>query len=77
MLGLRHATPLLVAEAAGCGTVKAKLGLSERTYQCDHCGLAIDRDTNAARNLLKLAASGAEQNAREGTVRPRTVRHVR
>jgi hypothetical protein len=26
----------------GCGTVKAKLGLSEHTYRCDHCGLAID-----------------------------------
>ena len=62
---------------SGCGTVKAKLGLSERTYQCDTCGLALDRDVNAARNLLKLAASGAESlNAREGTVRPRTVRHA-
>ena len=62
---------------SGCGTVKAKLGLSERTYQCDACGRVEDRDVNAARNLLKLAASGAESlNAREGTVRPRTVRHA-
>jgi putative transposase len=56
---------------SGCGTVKAKLPLSERTYRCDACGLIADRDMNAARNLLKLAASGAESlNARGGTVRP-------
>jgi putative transposase len=62
---------------SGCGTVKAKLGLSERAYQCDACGLVLDRDVNAARNLLSLAASGAErQNAGEGTARPRPARHV-
>ncbi|MGH3298082.1 MAG: RNA-guided endonuclease InsQ/TnpB family protein, partial [Trebonia sp.] len=56
---------------SGCGTVKAKLALSERTYRCDDCGLAEDRDVNAARNLLSLAASGAEsRNARGETVRP-------
>jgi putative transposase len=47
--------------------VKAKLGLSERIYLCDNCGLADGRDVNAARNLLSLAASGAERrNAGEG-----------
>jgi putative transposase len=62
---------------SGCGTVKAKLALSERTYQCDACGLVADRDVKAARNLLQLAASGAESlNAREGTVRSRPARHV-
>ena len=56
---------------SGCGTVKAKLALSERTYTCASCGLILDRDVNAAANLLKLAASGAEsQNASGGTVRP-------
>jgi len=60
---------------SGCGTVKAKLPLSERTYRCWHCGTVIDRDVNAARNLLKLAASGAEsENACGGTVRPRSAR---
>ena len=33
---------------SGCGTVKAKLALSERTYRCDGCGLVLDRDVNAA-----------------------------
>jgi len=56
---------------SGCGAVKAKLALSERTYHCDACGLVLDRDVNAARNLLNLAASGAESlNACGGTVRP-------
>ena len=55
---------------SGCGAVKAKLALSERTYRCD-CGLVTGRDVNAAANLLKLAASGAESiNACGGTVRP-------
>ena len=56
---------------SGCGCAKAKLSLSERTYRCEHCGLVLDRDVNAARNLLHLAASGAErENACGGTVRP-------
>jgi putative transposase len=58
---------------SGCGAVKAKLALSERTYRCDHCGLVLDRDVNAARNLLSLAASGAEsQNACGDCTRPGT-----
>jgi putative transposase len=62
---------------SGCGAVKAKLTLSERTYVCTACGLVIDRDVNAARNLLALAASGAERiNACGGTARPRPARHV-
>jgi putative transposase len=64
-------------KCSACGTVKAKLGLSERTYQCDACGSVEDRDVNAARNLLSLAASGAESlNAGGGTVRPRPARLV-
>jgi putative transposase len=41
---------------SGCGTVKTKLALSEREYTCDACGLVLDRDLNAARNLAALAA---------------------
>lgn len=54
---------------SGCGAAKAKLLLSERTYRCEHCGLILDRDLNAARNLAALvrhvAPSGGETiNAR-------------
>jgi putative transposase len=56
---------------SGCGAVKAKLPLSQRTYVCESCGLILDRDINAARNLLNLAASGAESlNACRAQVRP-------
>jgi putative transposase len=62
---------------SGCGAVKAKLPLSERTYRCDACGLVTGRDVNAAQNLLKLAASGAERiNACGGTVRSGVVGRV-
>ncbi len=44
---------------SSCGSVKAKLGLDERMYCCDHCGLVIDRDLNAAVNLM-LAGSASE-----------------
>jgi putative transposase len=43
-----------------CGAVKAKLGLSERTFACTACGLVLDRDHNAARNLAALAADTGE-----------------
>ena len=52
-----------------CGSVKAKLSLSERTYRCDSCGLTMDRDLNAAINI-KVAGSAPETlNARGGDVR--------
>ncbi|SCL29325.1 IS607 family element RNA-guided endonuclease TnpB [Micromonospora inyonensis] len=41
---------------SGCGTVKAKLALSEREFTCEACGLVIDRGRNAALNLAALAA---------------------
>jgi putative transposase len=41
---------------SGCGTVKAKLALHERTYACEACGLVVDRDRNASLNLAALAA---------------------
>jgi len=50
---------------SGCGVVKTKLCLSERTYVCAACGLVLDRDVNAALNLASLvkrvvAGSGPE-----------------
>lgn len=40
---------------SGCGYKKEKLKLSERTYNCDSCGLVIDRDLNAAINLANYS----------------------
>jgi putative transposase len=61
----RHATRMIVADrwypssktCSGCSAVKAKLPLHVRTYECDACGLVLDRDDNAALNLAALAAA--------------------
>lgn len=37
-----------------CGHKKDKLGLDERTYSCSNCGMNMDRDLNAAKNLEQL-----------------------
>jgi putative transposase len=50
---------------SGCGTVKAKLSLSVRVFDCEACGLSLDRDKNAARNLASLALAIAQ--AQEGS----------
>ncbi len=42
---------------SGCGNVEC-LELSDRTFKCSACGLTLDRDVNAARNIL---ARGLEQ----------------
>ncbi len=53
-----------------CGAHKAALWLSERTYRCHTCGLARDRDLNAARNVEAFPAeSSPAVQARGGTVR--------
>jgi putative transposase len=47
-----------------CGWVDAALTLADRAFRCESCGLMIDRDLNAAVNLVKLAGSSPEsQNA--------------
>ncbi|MEG4851877.1 transposase [Microcoleus sp. B5-D4] len=38
---------------SSCGKV-AKKSLSQRTHICPHCGFVLDRDWNAARNILEL-----------------------
>ena len=52
-----------------CGVVKAKLSLNERVYRCDECGLTIDRDLNAAINLMVAGSAPETLNAHGGTVR--------
>jgi putative transposase len=36
-----------------CGNVKSDLKLDNRTYVCSNCGSTIDRDLNAAINLMR------------------------
>jgi len=49
-----------------CGAVKAKLSLSERVFHCDACGLSMDRDLNAAVNILVAGSAPETLNAHGG-----------
>src|SRR5262249_43179987 len=44
---------------SGCGAVKPKLPLHVRTFTCESCGMILDRDVNAARNLAQLVGAGS------------------
>ena len=54
---------------SNCGTVKAKLSLSERTFNCDDCGTSMGRDLNAAINIEVAGSAPETLNAHGGTVR--------
>lgn len=43
-------------ECSGCGH-RAPKALSQREHQCQQCGLQLDRDENAARNILARAGA--------------------
>lgn len=59
----RYGTRLVVIDrfypssktCSACGYVKAELSLRERTYTCEACGMMLDRDVNAALNLVNEA----------------------
>ena len=46
---------------SGCGSVKPLLKLSERKFVCEKCGMVIDRDLNAAKNLASLVENDASR----------------
>jgi putative transposase len=41
-------------DCSGCGNRKVDLTLADRVYRCVRCGLVIDRDLNASRNILAV-----------------------
>jgi putative transposase len=41
-------------DCSGCGNRKTDLTLADRVYRCVTCGLVIDRDLNASRNILAV-----------------------
>src|SRR5438132_1906460 len=52
---------------SGCGVIKDTLSLSERTFDCNVCGVSLDRDENAALNLRRLALAELPVDRREVT----------
>src|SRR4029453_11015379 len=62
-----HGSRLLVAPrfypssktCSSCGLLKRTLPPDMRMFSCEGCGLMIDRDLNAARNLARLAGAAA------------------
>jgi putative transposase len=59
-------SPAYTSQAcSGCGVLVRK-GLSVRWHSCPDCGLALHRDHNAARNILRLAQEQREQRSRPG-----------
>ena len=45
-----------------CGNINKELTLKDRTYHCEACGLKMDRDHNAAKNIYGLGMSHAATN---------------
>lgn len=50
-----------------CGHKKDKLHLSTRIFECEQCGVAMDRDVNAARNLAMYTPKGATDQGEPST----------
>ncbi len=53
-------------ECSGCGERVSK-SLSQRTHVCPSCALVLDRDHNAARNILELALNRTAGQAGTGS----------
>jgi putative transposase len=52
-------------ECSNCGNIK-DMSLSERAYNCDRCGMRLDRDINASINILNRATLGQRGSHAQG-----------
>jgi putative transposase len=52
-----------------CGHIHANLSLNMRKFDCENCGEHLDRDINAAKNILQFAG-GQPVKGRGESVRP-------
>ena len=59
------------------GWIDTDLTLSDRVYHCEQCGLVLDRDLNAAINLMQLAGSSSDSLNACGAVSAGTRRKPR
>lgn len=46
----------------GCGWIKQDLTLNDRTWICESCGDIVDRDFNAAKNILEYTMVGTTKS---------------
>ena len=58
-------------ECSNCGNIQ-EMPLSERTYNCQRCGMSKDRDVNASINILRRATTLGQRgsHAQGENVRP-------
>ena len=45
-----------------CGWIKQDLALSDREWVCENCGEIVDRDVNAAKNILNFTTVGMTES---------------
>jgi putative transposase len=50
---------------SNCGNIKKDLTLKDRVYNCSACGRTIDRDYNAALNILREGLKILKKNCRD------------
>jgi putative transposase len=60
---------------SGCGEIVPKT-LFDRIHACPKCGLKLDRDHNAARNILRLGLAGTQPVGPNGANRRRAPRSL-
>ena len=53
---------------SGCGWIDTDLTLADRIFHYEQCGLVLDRDLNAAINLMQLAGSSSDSHNACGAV---------
>jgi len=71
---------------SSCGSVKAKLDRATRVFDCQGCGLVMDRDVNAARNIdreatrllarAQMPVAGLRPETQNAGPRPRKTRRA-
>jgi len=57
--------PAYTSQECSCCGNRQVMPLWERVYRCKRCGLSLDRDTNAARNILTLGLQSRASSSQE------------